>query len=420
MGTEPFDFTGAEGQRLSGRLERPEGRATGAWALFAHCFTCSKSSVAAVRISRALAALGVGVLRFDFTGLGESEGEFADSTFSGGVRDVHAAVEAMAAMGMAPSLLIGHSLGGAAVLAAAGDIGCVRAVATIAAPFDVKQVTDLFGPEGLDAIEAKGEAVVQLEGRPFRVRKGFVDDLRAQHQGERIAHLRRALLILHSPIDRTVDVENASRIFLAARHPKSFVSLDHADHLLSKAEDAAYAAGVIAAWASHYLPQGPAAAADALDPGVVEVETTGAGKFQVRVRAGGETFLADEPVSVGGMASGPTPYELLSAGLGGCTAMTLRMYADQKGWPLTGARVAVSHSKDAGRTPPDLFSREIELQGDLDAAQRARLMEIADRCPVHLTLERGAKVETLAAAPTPEDPAEHARDMALACREDAT
>ncbi|HEY3695881.1 alpha/beta fold hydrolase [Phenylobacterium sp.] len=417
MPTEPFDFTGADGQRLSGRLERPEGGPARAWALFAHCFTCSKTSVAASRISRALAALGVGVLRFDFTGLGESEGEFAASTFSGSVRDLHAARDAMAAAGTPPSLLIGHSLGGAAVLAAAGDMAGVAAVATLAAPFDVQQVTELFGADGLQAIEETGEAEVRLDGRPFMVRKAFIDDLRAQDQAERIGHLRRALLILHAPIDRTVDVENATRIFMAARHPKSFVSLDHADHLLTRPADAAYAAGVIAAWASRYLPDAPAAAAAAADPGVVEVETTGAGKFQVRVKAGGATFLADEPVSMGGLASGPTPYELFSAGLGACTAMTLRLYAELKGWPLAGVKVGVTHSKAADRTPPDLFTREIELTGDLDPGQRARMMAIADRCPVHRTIEGGSKVETLAAGGplTPEDPADHARDMARAC-----
>jgi uncharacterized OsmC-like protein/pimeloyl-ACP methyl ester carboxylesterase len=419
MPTEPFDFTGADGQRLSGRLERPDGAAR-AWALFAHCFTCSKASVAATRISRALAALGVGVLRFDFTGLGESEGDFAASTFSGSVRDLHAARGALAAAGMAPALLIGHSLGGAAVLAAAGDMADVTAVATIAAPFDVQQVTDLFGAEGLKAVEAEGEAEVSLDGRPFKVRKAFVDDLRAQDQGERIGHLHRALMILHSPIDRTVDVENATRIFLAARHPKSFVSLDHADHLLTRPQDAAYAAGVIAAWASRYLPGTPPAAAAAADSGVVQVETTGAGKFQVRVKAGGASFLADEPVSAGGLASGPTPYELLGAGLGACTAMTLRLYAEQKGWPLAGVKVNVAHSKVADRTPPDLFTREIEMRGALDADQRARLLAIADKCPVHRTIEAGVKVVTLAAAQPicAEDPGEHARDMAAACAED--
>jgi uncharacterized OsmC-like protein/alpha-beta hydrolase superfamily lysophospholipase len=391
MASQPFEFTGAQGQRLVGRMGRPEGPVH-AFALFAHCFTCTMNSVAAVRIARALTLRGIGVLRFDFTGLGRSGGSFADSSFSGSVQDVLAAAQAMAAAGAAPGLLVGHSLGGAAVLAAAADLPQVRAVATIAAPFDVQHVAGLL-KDGLEALERDGQAEVQIGGRPFLLRRGFVDDLRRHDQGERIAGLRRALLVLHGPRDATVGIDNASSIFQAARHPKSFVSLDDADHLLTRQADAEYAADVIAAWASRYLQvQAPLRAGG--DTGQVVVQDTGQGGFQVEVLAGGARFLADEPPEVGGLGSGPTPYDLVSAGLGACTAMTLKMYARRKGWPLERVRVSVGHARDAGAAPPDRFVRELAMEGNLDAQQRARLLEIADRCPVHLTLERGARVET--------------------------
>lgn len=411
MRTEPFDFAGAEGQRLSGRLDLPEGEIR-AYAVFAHCFTCTKNSVAASRISRALAARGIGVLRFDFTGLGQSGGDFADSTFSGSVRDLAAAVGAMSDRGFAPRLLIGHSLGGAAVLAAAPDLPDVAAAAVIGAPFDVQHVTRLLG-DGLKVLLETGEAEVDLGGRPFRLRRAFVDDLRAHDQGARIAALRRPLLILHSPIDQVVGVENASGVFLAARHPKSFVSLDDADHLLTRSADAEYAAEVIAAWASRYLESGTALRAAAQD-GRVEVEETGEGRFQVEVRAGGARFLADEPPEVGGLGSGPTPYDLVSAGLGACTAMTVRLYAASKAWPLDRVKVRVGHAREADQSVPDVFSRELFLAGDLSDDQRAKLLEIADKCPVDRTLERGSRVRaSLAPAllSPAESPAQHARDM---------
>jgi uncharacterized OsmC-like protein/alpha-beta hydrolase superfamily lysophospholipase len=413
MRSDRFEFIGAQGQRLSGRMDLPQGPAQ-AFALFAHCFTCSKNSLAAVRIARALTAKGYGVLRFDFTGLGQSEGDFADSTFSGSVRDLLDAARAMEGAGTAPSLLIGHSLGGAAVLAAAPDLPAVKAVATIAAPFDVQHVTRLLG-EGLQALMDHGEAEVQLGGRPFKMRRAFIDDLRAHDQRQRIAGLRRALLVLHAPHDSTVDIDNASSIFRTARHPKSFVSLDNADHLLTRPTDASYAADVIAAWAARYLQHKvPLRSAD--DDGQVVVEETGEGDFQVEVRAGGARFLADEPVEVGGQGSGPTPYDLLSAGLGACTAMTLKLYARRKGWSLARVRVCVGHTRTTGASPPDAFIRDIAIDGDLDLEQRARLIEIAARCPVHLTLERGARAEThevaeLVSLTGVERAGQHARDM---------
>jgi len=416
MPTERFDFTGAQGQKMSGRLDLPDGRARG-FALFAHCFTCTKSSIAAVRIARALTLRGLGVLRFDFAGLGESSGDFAASSFSGDVRDLIAAAQQMAAHGIAPKLLIGHSLGGAAALAAAVELPELAAVAVIGAPFDVQHVTHLFEGE-LAAILEKGEAKVDLGGHPFTIRRSFVDDLRAQDQGARVAKLRRPLLILHAPGDQIVGIDNASGIFLAARHPKSFISLDGADHLLTRAADAEYAASVIAAWGARYLGGAPEVAPE-IAAGHVVVAETGAGRFQVEVAAGRTRFLADEPVAVGGLGSGPSPYELLSAALGACTAMTLRLYAEQKKWPLTRVRVEVRHEKRRDRTPPDLFTRAIALEGALDATQRARLSEIAGRCPVHRTLAAGAGIATVAIGETSIAAAgggdAHAQDMAEAC-----
>jgi putative redox protein len=424
MQSEHFDFKNAHGQTLSARLDRPDGEAH-AFALLAHCFTCDKTAKAAVHISRALAAKGVGVLRFDFTGLGDSEGEFAATGFSSNVEDLIFAARHMAAHGRAPSLLIGHSLGGAAVLAAAAEIDSARAVVTIGAPADPAHVLILLG-EGLKAIEAGGRAEVSIGGRPFTLDHRFVEDVRMQSLGERIPHLGRALLVLHSPVDAIVGIENASSIFLAARHPKSFVSLDKADHLLTRPADADYAAEVIAAWASRYVGMTTDKPAEAAD-GAVMVAETGAGAFQVQVSVHGTRFLADEPVKVGGLGSGPSPYELVAAGLGACTCMTVRLYADRKAWPLERVRVSVRHEKTAGQTPPDVFQRLIALDGPLDAEQRARLLEIADKCPVHRTLEGGAHVVTGAlGAPsaTPPDPAaveaaatEHFRDMDAECED---
>jgi putative redox protein len=421
MQTEAIAFTNSRGQRLSGRLDRPDGTVS-AYALFAHCFTCDATSKAAVRISRALAGLGVAVLRFDFTGLGESEGELTG--FSHNVQDLIDAAGHMASQGMAPALLVGHSLGGAAALAAADEIAPVKAIAVIGAPADPAHVLKLFGAD-LAAIERDGAAEVRIGGRPFTVRRDFVDDARMHDLKPRIGALHRALLVLHSPVDQIVGVENATEIFVAARHPKSFVSLDHADHLLTRGEDADYAARVIAAWASRYVGTA-AASAPAEDPARgVMVEETGGGKFQVRVRVRQTSFFADEPVDVGGLGSGPGPHELVSAGLGACTAMTTRLYADRKGWPLTRVRVAVSHDRIEGQDPPDRFRRQIAFEGLLDAEQVARLFEIADKCPVHRVLERGARIETTPLAPDPsasapvaDDCDDHFDEMDETCREE--
>lgn len=394
MPTRSFDFLNREGRRLSGSLELPEGVQRG-WALFAHCFTCGKNNLAAVRIARTLAAAGIGVLRFDFTGLGDSEGSFSGSSFSMNVQDLVSAAAAMQVAGLPADLLIGHSLGGAAILAAAGEIAGVRAVATIAAPFDVSHLLHLLDPVGLAQLERREQSLVQVLGRPLSVGKAFVDDLRGQNQGVRIAALRRPLLVLHAPRDQTVDIENATRIFLAARHPKSFVSLDKADHLLSSRNDAEQVANLIATWASLYLPdpvRGPAEA-DAV------AEETGLGKFQLALRSGGSRWLADEPETAGGLGSGPTPYDLLSSALAACTTMTLRHYADSKGWAVTRIRTAVDHRKEKERSPADVFTRKVSVEGSLDDAQRALLMEMAHRCPVHRTLERGVRFDSITLDP---------------------
>jgi putative redox protein len=401
---EKIEFEGGFGARLAARLDRPAGRPR-AYALFAHCFTCSKDIAAAREIAGALARAGIAVVRFDFTGLGSSEGEFASTNFSSNVEDLLKAVEHMRAHLEAPQLLVGHSLGGAAVLAAAGDIPEVSAVAVIGAPADAAHVVEAFAAD-VGRIEADGEADVTLAGRTFTIRKQFLDDLEDHALVDRVAEMRKALLILQAPLDQTVGIENASRIFAAARHPKSFVSLDDADHLLSNPRDAAYAAGVIAAWAERYLSpevSGP----EPEEPYDILVEETGEGPFQNRVVVDGHRLLADEPVASGGTATGPSPYDYLAVALGACTNMTLRLYADHKGIAIDGFAVEVSHNKVhaadcegcadeiRGRTGKvDRFERRVMIRGDVDDATRARLLEIADKCPVHRTLTEGAAVVT--------------------------
>nr|MCH9721809.1 alpha/beta fold hydrolase [Actinomycetes bacterium] len=347
MRAERFDFPNTRGQQLTGLLEVPAGEPS-AYALFAHCFTCSKESRAAKRIAEALAARGIAVLRFDFTGLGSSEGDFANTDFSSNVEDLLAAADHLRRVRRAPSLLVGHSLGGAAVLAAAGRVPEAEAVATIAAPSDPGHVADLLGAN-LAEIRARGQGEVVLAGRQFCIRREFLDDISEQNLLAEVARLRTALLVMHAPADQVVSVDSASRIFLAARHPKSFVSLDDADHLLSRRRDAHYAADVIAAWAQRYIataatesaPAAVAAPAPVADgePRTVEVTETGRGTFQQAVTMGPHHLTADEPVEAGGLDTGPSPYDLLLASLGTCTAMTLRLYADRKGLALRGVSV---------------------------------------------------------------------------------
>jgi len=395
MPSKAIRFPATQGHELAARMELP-ATTPRAYALFAHCFTCSKDSKGATYISQALAARGIAVLRFDFTGLGMSGGDFADSNFSSNVGDLIAAANYLRAHHQAPQLLVGHSLGGTAVLAAAHDIPEARAVATIGSPYEPKHVAHLIR-DGKDRILADGAAQVDIGGRPFTIRKQFLDDLEQHDPAKTVGSLRKALLILHSPRDRIVDIGNAANIFMAARHPKSFVSLDDADHLLSRAEDAAYAAEVLAAWASRYLEQGTERV-----PGVRVIEA-GHGKLAQDILAGRHRLRADEPESAGGMDSGPSPYELLAAGLGACTAMTIRMYAEHKKLPLERVTVDLAHDKihaadcaecETREGRIDRIERVITLEGDLDEAQRARLLEIANKCPVHRTLHSEVVIPT--------------------------
>jgi uncharacterized OsmC-like protein/alpha-beta hydrolase superfamily lysophospholipase len=402
-------FAGSLGAELAARLDLPMGPVR-AYALFAHCFTCTKDILAAKRIAAALAAEGIGVLRFDFTGLGSSEGEFASTNFSSNVEDLVAAADFLRASYQAPALLIGHSLGGAAVLAAAHRVPEAKAVVTIGAPADAAHVLKHLGAH-LDDIAQQGEATVTLAGRQFTVRRQFVDDAREQALQACIARLGRALLILHSPIDQTVGIENATAIFQAARHPKSFVSLDDADHLLSRERDASYAAQVIVGWSSRYLPESPmpAEARDGSDR--ISVMETGAGKFQNMVVAGRHRLLADEPQSVGGLDSGPSPYDYLAVALAACTSMTLRIYAEHRKLALGRISVGVSHGKVAaehcadcgeaaeGRTGKiDRFERTISIEGGIAPDLHDKLLDIADKCPVHRTLESTSAIVTKIAA----------------------
>jgi len=400
MGMERFTFEGHGGDALAARLDMPEGPVL-ATALFAHCFTCSKDIPAARRIAGRLAAMGIAVLRFDFTGLGHSGGEFGNTTFSSNVADLERAAAHLAERGMAPALMIGHSLGGAAVLKAAPGIASVKAVVTLGAPFDPGHVTHNFAG-ALEDIAAKGKAEVSLGGRPFTIGKDFVEDVAAAELAPGIASMRKALLVMHAPTDAVVGLENATEIFLAAKHPKSFVTLDSADHLITRSEDAEYAAEVIAAWATRYLDLKPPAPPPGAPEGVVRVTEADAQGFLQDVMAGPRHHVrADEPLSYGGTDLGMSPYGLLASALGACTSMTMRMYARRKGWALEHISVDVTHDKVHGQdaetateTRIDRFHRVIRLAGDLDGAQRARLLEIADKCPVHKTLEKGAEVTT--------------------------
>jgi uncharacterized OsmC-like protein/fermentation-respiration switch protein FrsA (DUF1100 family) len=401
--TERFQFDGEGGLKLAASLDLPEQEPL-AFALFAHCFTCGKDALSAKRIATGLAAKGIAVLRFDFTGLGSSEGEFANATFSSNVADLVHAANHLRTAWKAPAILIGHSLGGAAILAAAKDIPDAKAVVTIAAPSAPAHVTGLF-KEHIEDIRAQGEVEVSLAGRPFRIKREFLDDIAEHDLMAQIGKLKKALLVMHSPMDDIVGIDNATRIFMSARHPKSFISLAGADHLLSDRHDATYVADMIAAWAPRYLaadvPNPAVAPSD--EPRRVVVQETRNSKLQQLVSVGPHRLQADEPIAAGGDDTGPGPYDYLLAGLGACTSMTMRLYADRKSFPVDRVTVTLAHSKiyakdcaecETKEGMLDQIERVIKIEGAVDGDQRKRLMEIADKCPVHRTLTSEIRILT--------------------------
>jgi putative redox protein len=397
--TRKIEFKNKAGLKLSARLELPVTRPPQHFAVFAHCFTCGKNALAATYISRQLTQYGFGVLRFDFTGLGRSEGDFSETSFTTNISDLEAAAEFLSREYKAPKLLIGHSLGGTAVLHAAGYIESVEAVCTIGSPFEAEHVLRLFA-DSRDDIERNLVSKVNVGGRPFNIGFDFIRDVEKQKTSDILPKLKKALLIMHSPQDEIVEISNAAEIYTSAHHPKSFITLDGANHLLTDKKDAAYAAKMIGAWVDRYLP------CESLEKKLSEDVTVqlGSDGFTTEISAGQHVFLADEPEDVGGNDMGPTPYELLNASLGSCTAMTLKMYADRKKWSLDKVTVTLKHSKmhvedsshpEGRKSKVDVFHRMIEMEGELDEEQREKLMEIADKCPVHRTLtDTDVKIET--------------------------
>ena len=403
MPTEKFQFPGSDGLMLAASLDLPGSAPPVAYALLAHCFTCGKDVLAAKRIADGLAKHGIATLRFDFTGIGASDGEFANTTFSSNIGDLVLAADHLRKTYRAPSILIGHSLGGAAILAAASMIPEAKCVATVAAPSDPAHVTHLF-KDDIPVIREQGELEVKLAGRPFRIKREFLDDIAEHRLTETVAKLHKPLLIFHSPTDDTVGIDNATRLFVAAKHPKSFISLTGADHLLSQKRDAVYVADMIAAWAMRFL-DAPAASTVVADPpaGFVEVSETRASKLQNVIAAGKHRILADEPVDVGGQDTGPGPYDFLLGALGACTSMTMRLYAERKSIPLDRVTVTLKHGRIYAKDCEECETKEgmisqidrvIKIDGNLDADQRKRLMEIADRCPVHRTLTSKIRIVT--------------------------
>lgn len=401
MKTERLEFKGHDGSVLAARLDLPVGKPA-AYALFAHCFTCSKDIPAARRIAQRLASLGIAVLRFDFTGLGHSGGEFANTGFSSNVADLALAADYLRENYQAPQLLIGHSLGGAAVLAAADRIGEAKAVVTIGAPAEPEHVIHNFG-DHVKTICNQGSAEVELGGRAFTIRREFIEDISDVSLETKVKHLKKALLVLHAPLDETVSLDNAARLFQMAKHPKSFITLDNADHLLTRVEDAEYTAEVISTWVQRYIDVELLPKQMNAPEGVVRVSEADPESFTQDISAAGHHIIADEPVSYGGNYLGSTPYQLVAAGLGACTSMTIRMYARHKKLPLEHVQVDVTHDKihaedcssceqPGGKV--DQFVRRITLTGDLSEEERQRLLDIADRCPVHKTLEGEINIQT--------------------------
>jgi len=400
MQTKAIKFKNSQELELSARLEMPVGKKPQHFAVFAHCFTCGKNAKAATNISRELTQNGYGVLRFDFTGLGQSEGEFKDTGFTSNIEDLVSAAAFLKEFYMAPTLLVGHSLGGTAVIHAGAKIDSVKAICTIGAPAEATHVEHLLG-ESKEEIEKNGKATVSIGDRPFEIGTGFLSDLKKHSTASVLKKLRKAILIMHSPQDSIVEVSNAAEIYTAAHHPKSFISLDGADHLISNQADAIYVSSVLGAWVKRYSPEETENDFTTENNTAVQLGTDG---YTTEIVAGEHRFLADEPKSVGGNDLGPSPYQLLNASLGACTAMTLKMYAERKKWDLSKVTVHLDHSShygkdsenpEAAKSKIDVFKRYLEVEGDLNDEQRAKLLEIANKCPVHRTLtETDVKVET--------------------------
>ncbi len=399
MRFENITFKNSRGEVLNGRIDLPLVGSPGAYVLFAHCFTCSKSLMAVDNISRAITLQGMAVLRFDFTGLGHSEGDFSDTNFTTNLSDLKSAYEYLEINYRAPQIIIGHSLGGIAVIHVAFGLPSVKAVVTIGAPANPTHVGHLISDSKEEIIE-KGSATVDIGGRPFTIKKQFIDDLEKYDCRQVIGSLNRSLLIMHSPQDNIVGIENAAEIYQNAKHPKSYVSLDGADHLLSKKEDSEYVGLMISAWAKRYITD----QREDLIAEEGEVWTrVGESGYLTEITAGKHQLLADEPASVGGSDLGPSPYGFLLSALGSCTAMTLRMYANFKKIDLKEVKVVLTHDKihaadtddaEDQKGKIDRIKREIEISGDLTSEERKRLIEIADRCPVHKTLEGKPEIVT--------------------------
>ena len=392
-------FKNADSRELKGVLELPFNEKPENFVLFAHCFTCNKNFHAPSNISKSLASKGYGVLRFDFTGLGESEGDFEDTNFSGNVQDLVAAADFLKNEYNAPTLIIGHSLGGAAALFAAGEIDSIEGIVTINAPSNLSHVQKHF-ESSLDEIEKEGSAKINIGGRSFRIKKHFIEDLEKNEDSKALGEIRKPLLIMHSPQDEIVPIQHAEELYRAAWHPKSYISLDGADHLLSNKADSEYAGTVIAAWASKYIEE---TEPEELETDHEVMANLGKEGFTTQIIAGKHHFVADEPLKVGGNDLGPNPYELVSSGLAACTSMTIQMYARRKKWQLINVETHVSYSKkhaedcencENDMAKIDTFEREICLEGNLEDHQIQRLMEIADKCPVHKTLSSKAQIDT--------------------------
>lgn len=400
MNIQKVSFTNKDQEQLAGRLELPLNQKPHNFVIFAHCFTCTKNLTAVKNVGRALTNAGFAVLRFDFTGLGESEGDFENTNFSGNVDDLVEAAAFLEKNYMAPTLMIGHSLGGAAAIFAAAKITSIKAVAVINSPRHPSHVRNLL-KDSAHEIAKNGKAKVNLGGIDFTIKKQFLDDLENKSLIDVVSNFGKALLILHSPQDTTVGIKNAEEIYKAAHHAKSFVSLDGVDHLLSKKEDSNYVGQVIAGWASHYLniPTDE----EIKSKSKVAASLNGDEKFTTHLKLGDHYFIADEPTSFGGNNFGPSPYEFLSAGLAACTVMTIQMYAKRKKWEVENVSCHINYSKDHAvdcehceedSAKIDTFTREIKLTGNLSEEQKTRLLQIADKCPVHKTLHSETQIIT--------------------------